>query len=123
MTNPGLSASRLFSGKYSTEYELRYKTNGAEYVLINGVDLSIVIGKRTKLVREWFTANPPVVRFEQEASPRIIRYADPPAACFAIHPQRIQAGSGMAEPQPRVSDTPQGSPKNSIQYKVIQWLK
>jgi superfamily II DNA or RNA helicase len=114
---------RLFSGKYSTEYELRYKTNGAEYVLINGVDLSIVIGKRTKLVREWFTANPPVVRFERDSFTEDNQFCRPAQLrVVPFDPQRIQAWQWDGTALNHESQT-LAKLTDSIQYKVIQWLK
>ena len=114
---------RVFTEKQSTEYELRYAATGAEYHLIDGPDVSVVIGKRIKLLRDWFRADPPVVRFEQDSFTEDNQFCRPAKLRLkAFDAQRIEAWPWPGITLNRESQT-QAKLADSIQYHVIQWLK
>lgn len=114
---------RVFTEKDSAEYELRYTPVGAEYALIQGPDVSVSIGKRRKLLRDWFRADPPIVRFEQDSFTEDNQFCRP--AQLRLQPfdaHRVEAWTWEGVTLNRESQT-EAKLTDSIQYYVIQWLK
>ena len=114
---------RIFTEKDSSEYELRYSKAGVDYVLLQGPDVEITIGKRRKLLREWFQGAPPIVRFEQDSFTEDNQFCRPFKLRVApFSPDRIEAWTWKGVNLRRESQTQAKFP-DSIQYRVIEWLK
>jgi len=114
---------RIFTEKDSSEYELRYSKAGVDYVLLQGPDVEITIGKRRKLLREWFQGAPPIVRFEHDSFTEDNQFCRPFKLRVApFSPDWIEAWTWKGVNLRRESQTQAKFP-DSIQYRVIEWLK
>ncbi len=77
---------RVTAGKWprAAEYEVRFSTDRAEYVPLEGTDLSVAIGKRKRPLSEYLQDEPPVIRFHDGA--------------FLIYNDLFEAPSGPRTP-------------------------
>jgi superfamily II DNA or RNA helicase len=114
---------RIGNDNATSTYELRYTREGAVYHLIDGTAVEISLGKRRRLLSEWFRVHPPRVRFEQDAFTEDNQFCRPAnAQVKAFDPARIEVlpwtGIDLKSESQTVAKL-----TNSIQRHVIELLK
>jgi len=114
---------RLYTSNESSQYELRFLKTHVDYVRVEGPDVKILIGKRRKILSEWFSRYPPIVRFEQDSFTKDNQLCRPhvhrpePFESEKIH---IWAWENVTLTRESQTDK---KLTDSIQYYLIQKLK
>jgi hypothetical protein len=61
---------RVFTVDQSATYEVQFSKSGASYTPVSDCIISNGVGRRKKLLPEWFRQEPPIIRFEQDSFTR-----------------------------------------------------